>query len=443
MVDETRRRRGGHGETPHRCSFCNKPEGSVRLLAGPDHKAYICDECVQICLRILEERPRPRKREQAAEEEKPDEEPQPIPTPREIYTLLSDFVIGQERAKRVLSVGVYNHYKRNAPHDGQDDDVELDKTNILLVGPTGSGKTLLAQTLARILNVPFAIADATSLTEAGYVGEDVENILLRLIQAADYDVSRAQRGIIYIDEIDKTARKNANPSVTRDVSGEGVQQALLKIVEGCVANVPPQGGRKHPQQEFIQIDTGGILFICGGAFEGMDEIISSRVNKDRRSIGFGSERVGDDDMERSRVMAQLSHDDILAYGMIPEFVGRMPLAVALDPLLKSDLLDVLTRPRNALVKQYANLLRIDGVSLEFTDDALEAIADRALSQKTGARGLRTVVEEVLLDVMYELPSMTGVARCLITGDTIRNRVPPLLFNTKGAAVKLTPQERSA
>ena len=445
MVDETNgRRNGGQGEGPHRCSFCGKPEGTVRLLAGPDHKAYICDECVRVCLRILEGRPRGKGREEPTDvEQEQEEEPQLTRTPREIYNELSDFVIGQERAKRVLSVGVYNHYKRSSVRNEEEPDVELDKTNILLVGPTGSGKTLLAQTLARILNVPFAIADATSLTEAGYVGEDVENILLRLIQAADYDVSRAERGIIYIDEIDKTARKNANPSVTRDVSGEGVQQALLKIVEGCKANVPPQGGRKHPQQEFIQIDTSGILFICGGAFEGMDEIIAARVNKDKRSIGFGSERMKDDPAERSRVMAQLSHDDILAYGMIPEFVGRMPLAVALDPLQKPDLLDVLTKPRNALVKQYASLLGQDGVTLEFTDEALEAVADRALSQKTGARGLRTVVEEVLLDVMYELPSMEGITRCLITADTIHNKVPPLLFNAKGATVTLQPEEESA
>jgi ATP-dependent Clp protease ATP-binding subunit ClpX len=431
--------RGDGKNALYHCSFCGKPQGQVkRLIAGPD-QVYICDECVNVCTQILSE-------QQAATQDAAPATPMPhIPTPRDIYAKLSEYVIGQERAKRVLSVAVYNHYKRIYSYQGRDvsGGVELDKTNILLVGPTGSGKTLLAQTLARILDVPFAIADATSLTEAGYVGEDVENILLRLIQAADYDIARAERGIVYIDEIDKTARKSPNPSITRDVSGEGVQQALLKIVEGSIANVPPQGGRKHPHQEFIQINTANILFICGGAFEGIEEVVRKRVLKDAQSIGFHVRPVDQDAAERSRVMAQLGHDDLLQYGMIPEFVGRMPLVVSLDPLQKTDLLRVLTEPKNALIRQYQSLLGLDGVNLEFTPDGLEAIADKALQQKTGARGLRTVVEEVLLDVMYDIPSLQGVARCLITGDVIRKTVPPLLFSASGAPIQLPPAEQSA
>lgn len=436
----TSREDGGNGKgTLYHCSFCGKSQGQVkRLIAGPD-QVYICDECIGVCNQILTEQSINQDAAPVASAT-----PMPrIPTPRDIYSRLSEYVIGQERAKRVLSVGVYNHYKRIYSHSQSEQDIELDKTNILLVGPTGSGKTLLAETLARILDVPFAIADATSLTEAGYVGEDVENILLRLIQAADYDVTRAERGIIYIDEIDKTARKTPNPSITRDVSGEGVQQALLKIVEGSIANVPPQGGRKHPHQEFIQINTSGILFICGGAFEGMEEIVRSRVLKDQNNIGFQVHPLHDEASERSRVMAELSHDDLLSYGMIPEFVGRMPLAVALDPLQREELVLILTKPKNALVRQYQSLFGLDGVNLEFTEDALEVVAERALDQKTGARGLRTVVEETLLDVMYDIPSMEGIERCLITGDVIRKTAPPLLFNAAGTPVQRTPEEQSA
>jgi ATP-dependent Clp protease ATP-binding subunit ClpX len=362
--------------------------------------------------------------------------PPPRLNPKTIYEKLDEYVIGQERAKKVLSVAVYNHYKRIWAGSSTDDEIELQKTNILLTGPTGCGKTLLAQTLARILDVPFCIADATSLTEAGYVGEDVENILLRLIQAADYDIARAEQGIIYIDEVDKIGRKAANPSITRDVSGEGVQQALLKIVEGCIANVPPQGGRKHPHQELLQIKTDNILFICGGAFEGLEQIVAGRRSKERQGLGFKSSATSGKEASQENVLHHLIPEDLLAYGFIPEFVGRLPLVVCLNSLDKDALVRILTEPRNAVVKQYQRLFSLDKVDLSFSDDALEAAAEEALHRKTGARGLRSIIEQTLLDVMYELPSMTEVRRCAIDGDIMRGQKPPQLLTSAGTPVYL-------
>jgi ATP-dependent Clp protease ATP-binding subunit ClpX len=404
----------------YRCSFCGKTQEQVRrLIAGPGG-VYICDECIELCREIIEE-------EASQPPQKAKFPAARVPTPKRIYELLNQYVIGQDRAKKVLSVAVYNHYKRIGA-GMQIDEVELQKSNILLVGPTGCGKTLLAQTLAKILDVPFCIADATALTEAGYVGEDVENILLRLIQAADYDIARAERGIVYIDEIDKIARKADNPSITRDVSGEGVQQALLKIIEGSVANVPPQGGRKHPHQDFIQINTSNILFICGGAFEGLDKIVSSRIGASR-SIGFrpsAAAGAGGEEKPDTQVLRHLMTDDLLKYGLIPEFVGRLPVTVSLDLLTREDLIRILTEPKNAIIKQYQKFFALDKVELIFRDDALSSAADMAINQKTGARGLRTIIEDVLLDVMYEIPSRADVKRCIVDADVIKGHGRPYL-----------------